>query len=80
MPYTINSHASTDEKPCINKGFHAQLTHRKVTLDKIVPGPLNLFHYTPFIGHKTINLSCATYVSVMDPKNGTVQKKKKMLG
>ena len=31
MPKAFNSRALTDEKPCINKEFHAPLMHRYLT-------------------------------------------------
>ena len=39
MPYVINSHALTGEKPCINKTIHALLMHGYATFNIIVPGP-----------------------------------------
>ena len=49
VPYTINSHALTGEKPCINKGFHGMLMHRKLPFNMIVPGPLILFRHTLYL-------------------------------
>ena len=72
MPFTVNSHALTAEKPCINKGFLELLMHRKLTFNMIVPGPLKLFRHTLFNCHNTINWWCNRPIK-MDPL-------KKMLG
>ena len=45
----------TGEKPCINKGYHALLMHRKITFIMIVPDPLQLFRHTALMCHNTKN-------------------------
>ena len=77
MPYTVNSHALTGQKPCINKGFLVPLKHRKLTFNMIVPGPLKLFHHTLFNCHNTIYWWCNRLIKI-DPLKK--KKKKKMLG
>ena len=77
MPYTINSHALTGEKPCINKGFLVPLKHRKLTFNMIVPGPLKLFRHTLFNCHNTMNWWCNRPIKMDQLKK---KKKKKLLG
>ena len=72
MPYTVNSRALTGEKPCINKGFLGLLTHRKLTFNMIVPGPLKLLRLTPFNHvncHSTINWWCNRPIKIDPLKN-----------
>ena len=76
MSYTINSHALTGEKPCINKGFLVPFKHRKLTFNMIVPGPLKLFRHTFFNCHNTIHWWCNRPIK-MDPFNNNKKKKKK---
>ena len=38
MSHVINSHASTDERPCINKAIHALLMHGYATFNMFVKG------------------------------------------
>ena len=76
MPYTCtNSHALTHEKLCINKGFHVLLMHRKINFIMIIPGPLQLFPHTPFVGHNTQKLVVCYPCFCNPPKNGPIKKK-----